>query len=55
VPLDPARHDELLHHLEHVEATVTKLSVPPAFGDLLYDLRGHIAVVRESLLARRPG
>jgi hypothetical protein len=53
-PLDAARCDELLRHLDHMEATVTKLAVPPAFGDLLYDLRGHIAVVRESLLERRP-
>src|SRR5262249_29645227 len=41
VPLDAARCDELLRHLEHVEATVTKLSVPPAYGDLLYALRSH--------------
>jgi len=27
--------------------------VPPAFGDLLYGLRSHIAVVRASLQARR--
>ena len=53
-PLDAARCDELLRHLDHVETTVSKLAVPPAFGDLLYDLRGHIAVVRESLVARRP-
>jgi hypothetical protein len=53
-PLDAARRDELLHHLEHVEATVMKLAVPPAFGDLLYGLRGHIAVVRASLVARHP-
>ena len=52
-PLDTARCDELLHRLEHVEATVTRLNVPPAFGDLLYGLRSHIAVVRASLLARR--
>lgn len=53
-PLPPGRRDELLRHLDHVEATVTKLAVPPAFGDLLYDLRGHIAVVREGLVARPP-
>ena len=52
-PLDAERCDELLHRLGHMEATVMKLAVPPAFGDLLYGLRGHIAVVRESLLARR--
>lgn len=52
-PLDAKRCDELLHRLAHVEATVTKLAVPPAYGDLLYDLRGHIAVVREGLQERR--
>ena len=52
--LDAHRCDELLHRLGHVEATVRKIVVPPAYGDLLYDLRGHIAVVRASLVARRP-
>jgi hypothetical protein len=52
-PLDAAHCDALLHRLAHVEATVSKLNVPPAFGDLLYGLRGHIVVVRQSLLARR--
>jgi hypothetical protein len=53
-PLDAPRCDELLHRLGHVEATVRKMVVPPAYGDLLYDLRGHIAVVRANLAARRP-
>lgn len=52
-PLDAGRCDALLARLEHVETTVTRLVVPPAFGDLLYGLRSHIAVVRESLRARR--
>jgi hypothetical protein len=52
-PMDAARCDELLNRLAHVEATVTKLNVPPAFGDLLYGLRSHIAVVRAGLLERR--
>ncbi|HEY9028769.1 MAG TPA: TAXI family TRAP transporter solute-binding subunit [Burkholderiaceae bacterium] len=51
--LDAERVDALLARLEHVESTVTRLVVPPAFGDLLYGLRSHIAVVRESLRARR--
>ena len=46
MPLDAARCDELLQRLDQVETTVTGLVVPPAYGDLLYDLRGHIAVVR---------
>jgi len=54
-PLDAQRCDDLLHRLAHVESTVRKLVVPPAYGDLLYDLRGHIAVVRASLMGRRPG
>ena len=53
-PLDAARCDELLRRLDQVEATVTSLAVPPAYGDVLYHLRSHIAVVRESLVARRP-
>jgi hypothetical protein len=52
-PMDAARSDELLNRLANVEATVTKLNVPPAFGDLLYGLRSHIAVVRAGLLERR--
>jgi hypothetical protein len=53
-PLNPEGHDALLHRLTHMEAAVMKLAVPPAYGDLLYDLRWHIEVVRRSLLARRP-
>lgn len=51
-PLDRAGCDALLHRLGHVEVTVAKLAVPPAYGDLLYGLRSHIAVVRSSLLER---
>jgi hypothetical protein len=52
-PMDARRGDELLHRLGHMEATVKRLVVPPAYGDLLYDLRGHIAAVRANLMARR--
>jgi hypothetical protein len=51
---DDTRRDALLRELEQVEVTVTKLAVPPAYGDVLYELRSHIAVVRESLAGRRP-
>jgi hypothetical protein len=50
---DAATCDELLRRLAEMESTVTKLLVPPAYGDVLYALRAHIAVVRKSLLARR--
>ncbi|MGN6528894.1 MAG: TAXI family TRAP transporter solute-binding subunit [Burkholderiaceae bacterium] len=52
-PLDARRCDELLHRLAHVESTVARLVVPPAYGDVLYALRGHIVAVRESLMERR--
>ncbi|MDE2454769.1 MAG: hypothetical protein KGL43_14345 [Burkholderiales bacterium] len=52
-PLDPRRCDDLLHHLDRIEANVMRISVPPAFADLLYDLRGHLVAVRERLLAQR--
>jgi hypothetical protein len=50
---DATTCDDLLRRLAEMEATVTKLVVPPAYGDVLYALRAHIAVVRKSLLARR--
>ena len=52
-PADAEHVAAMLHRLEHMETAVMKLVVPPAYGDLLYDLRGHIAVVRKSLLARQ--
>jgi len=50
-PADEIRRAELLRRLDHVEATVRRLAVPPAYGDLLYALRVHIVVVREALIA----
>lgn len=47
--VDASRRKELLHQLDHIEAAVVKIVVPPAFGDLLYGLRGHIGAVRKSL------
>ena len=49
--VDAQRREELLRHLDHIESSVVKIVVPPAFGDLFYGLRGHIADVRQSLLA----
>jgi hypothetical protein len=50
-PGDARRREELLRHLNHIDSTVAKIVVPPAFGDLYYGLRGHIGAVRASLLA----
>jgi hypothetical protein len=46
---DAKRRHDLLRELERIENGVVRIVVPPAFGDLFYGLRGHIAAVRESL------
>jgi TRAP-type uncharacterized transport system substrate-binding protein len=48
---DPHKREELLRRLDHIENSVSKIVVPPKFGDLLYGLRGHISFVRSSLLS----
>ncbi len=48
---DPHKREELLRRLDHIENSVSKIVVPPKFGDLLYGLRGHITFVRSSLLS----
>ena len=45
------RREELIRQLDQIESAVVRIVVPPAYGDLFYGLRGHIASVRESLLA----
>jgi len=47
--LDAARRGALLHRLAMVEASLSRTVVPPAFGDLLYHLRGHIEAVRKGV------
>lgn len=48
-PLDTQRRHEFLHRLLHIEHAVNKIKTPAAFGDLFYNLRGHIAFVRARL------
>jgi len=48
---DAPRREELLARLDHIEQAVMRTSVPAAFGDLFYGLRGHIAQVRAGLTA----
>ena len=47
--VDAGRRQELVQQLDQIERAVVKITVPAAFGDVLYGLRGHIASVRESL------
>lgn len=46
---DAARRSELLKRLDRIDESVFNTRVPSAFGDLFYDLRGHIADVRRQL------
>jgi ABC-type amino acid transport substrate-binding protein len=45
--------DELIADIDRVEREVIRISVPLGFADQLYNLRAHIALVRERILARR--
>jgi uncharacterized protein len=43
--------DEKIRELERIDHAVRRIRVPLAFSDQLYDLRGHINLVRQRLLA----
>ena len=53
--INTKKRDELLHHLNHIEHSVSKMFVPAKFGSLLYGLREHIDFVRGRLLAEHEG
>lgn len=46
---DPRRREELLRHLDHIEHTINKITVPASCGNLFYGLRVHIQYVRGRL------
>lgn len=48
-PIDALRRHDFLHRLAHIEHAVDKIKTPAAFGDLFYNLRGHIGFVRARL------
>ncbi|MEI8243171.1 MAG: TAXI family TRAP transporter solute-binding subunit [bacterium] len=50
---DAVLADELMAEIDRVEHDVIRVSVPLGFADQLYNLRSHIALVRERILARR--
>ncbi len=55
IGLKPGAADlaEALGEIERIEAAVNRIPVPLAFANQLYDLRGHIDVVRQRLEAAR--
>jgi hypothetical protein len=50
---DAVLANELIADIDRVEREVIRISVPLGFADQLYNLRSHIALVRERILARR--
>jgi TRAP-type uncharacterized transport system substrate-binding protein len=53
-PLTPERHAELLEHLQEIERSVIRRKTPGSHADQLYQLREHIAFVRNNLAHARP-
>ncbi len=51
---DPGRHtrEEWMQRIDAVEANVNRIPTPLAFADMLYTLRSHIGLVRETVLRR---
>ena len=48
--VDPAKYDDLLSRLDHIEQEVYRMKVPASFADQFYALRGYIAFVRNQLV-----
>lgn len=44
--------EEWLHQLDEIEADVTRIRTPLAFADMLYTLRQHTGLVRETIIKR---
>jgi len=51
---DRLTREEWLARLDEIEADVNALPTPLAFADMLYTLRGHIAMVRKSVMRLKP-
>jgi TRAP transporter TAXI family solute receptor len=56
VEADPGRHSraEWLERLDRIEADVQHVATPLAFTDMLYTLRVHVGLVRDTILRRAP-
>jgi TRAP-type uncharacterized transport system substrate-binding protein len=45
---------DLLRQLDAIEASVNRIVIPASFGDMFYDLRGHVDFVRNRLMTEAP-
>ena len=43
-----------MRQLNAIEASVNRIVIPASFGDMFYDLRGHVDFVRNRLMAEAP-
>jgi hypothetical protein len=50
----PQDRADLLRRLDAIEASVNRIVIPASFGDMFYDLRGHVDFVRNRLMADAP-
>ena len=53
-PLNRGRVDDLLRQLDEIEDAVNRLKVPASFANQFYELRGHLAFVRQRLKSAMP-
>jgi len=44
----------LLRQLDAIEVSVNRIVIPASFGDMFYDLRGHVDFVRKRLMSEAP-
>jgi hypothetical protein len=47
--------DKISSELNEIEEEVAKITVPPSYGNDLYDLRHHVSLVREVISRARNG
>ena len=52
-PPTPDQISQKLHELERIDRAVSRIRVPLYFSERLYDLRGHIDLVRQRLTPQR--
>ncbi len=51
---EPSRHtqDEWLEKLDAIERSINRIPIPLTFSDMLYTLRSHLAIVRETIIKK---
>lgn len=50
VAKSPQARVDILRQLDSIEVSVNRIVIPASFGDMFYDLRGHVDFVRNRLM-----